>query len=271
MARLDRRALFTSGAAAALLAASGVSLQAAPRSGGRLRLALPRDESLSVLPRGAVCESLTQTGPDGVLRGELALDWQTDAQARDWLFRLKPGVAFHDGTALGAEDVAAALGAAGYAALAAGSDLVSVHLDQGDPALPLRLASVPVLPRGVAAEDGAGLIGSGTYRVARLEPGRSFLLQRVSGHHRQGQAGWADSVEAVVIPDADVRAQALRDGYVDVAVLPAPDSLRARAGLRFHPDAQNMVLAAAQTVGLPRQIARAPLDGGRLAERWWRV
>ena len=36
MTRLDRRALFTSGAAAALLTASGVSLDAAPRAGGRL-------------------------------------------------------------------------------------------------------------------------------------------------------------------------------------------------------------------------------------------
>ena len=40
MNRIDRRLLFTSGAAAALLAATGVSAQAAPRRGGRLRAAL---------------------------------------------------------------------------------------------------------------------------------------------------------------------------------------------------------------------------------------
>ena len=40
MTRLDRRALFASGAAAALLAATGVS--ASPKRGGRLRAALSR-------------------------------------------------------------------------------------------------------------------------------------------------------------------------------------------------------------------------------------
>ncbi|PJE34773.1 peptide ABC transporter substrate-binding protein, partial [Pseudooceanicola lipolyticus] len=36
MTRIDRRALFASGAAAALLAASGLSANAAPRLGGTL-------------------------------------------------------------------------------------------------------------------------------------------------------------------------------------------------------------------------------------------
>ena len=37
---MDRRALFSSAAAAALLAATGVSAAGAPKSGGRLRIAL---------------------------------------------------------------------------------------------------------------------------------------------------------------------------------------------------------------------------------------
>ena len=40
MNRIYRRVLFTSGAAAALLAATGVSAQTAPHRGGRLRAAL---------------------------------------------------------------------------------------------------------------------------------------------------------------------------------------------------------------------------------------
>ncbi|MBT3467245.1 MAG: peptide ABC transporter substrate-binding protein, partial [Rhodobacteraceae bacterium] len=40
MNRIDRRVLFTSGAAAALLAATGVSAQTTPHRGGRLRAAL---------------------------------------------------------------------------------------------------------------------------------------------------------------------------------------------------------------------------------------
>ena len=37
---MDRRALFATGAAAALLAATGVSAAALPKQGGRLRMAL---------------------------------------------------------------------------------------------------------------------------------------------------------------------------------------------------------------------------------------
>lgn len=66
MTRIDRRALFTSGAAAALLAATGAALADAPRSGGILRLAVPRDGDLmDHVARGAVFDTLTEIGPDG--------------------------------------------------------------------------------------------------------------------------------------------------------------------------------------------------------------
>ncbi|MDA0961817.1 MAG: peptide ABC transporter substrate-binding protein, partial [Proteobacteria bacterium] len=98
MSRLvDRRALFTTGAAAALLAASGVSLDAAPQRGGRLRLAVPRGDLFEAAARGALYDTLTDVGPDGLLRGELATDWTTDAQARDWRLTLRRDVRFHDG------------------------------------------------------------------------------------------------------------------------------------------------------------------------------
>ena len=73
-----------------------------------------------------------------------------------------------------------------------------------------------------------------------------------------------------MIPDPAVRAEALRDGYVDVAALPLPDGLRNSARFRYHPSEDDMALATAVSVGLPRQIgSRGPLDDGRIAERWW--
>ena len=50
MSRIDRRALFTSGAAAALMAATGSSLSAAPLRGGALRLAVPVPYTQLTLP-----------------------------------------------------------------------------------------------------------------------------------------------------------------------------------------------------------------------------
>ena len=114
MTRLDRRALFTSGAAAALLAASGLSLSAAPRMGGTLRIAVPRDDdSLTAVARAAVYDRLTEIGPDGVLRPELAVSWDGGADARQWTFALHEGVTFHDGSALSAQDAADSLMAHG--------------------------------------------------------------------------------------------------------------------------------------------------------------
>ena len=67
-----------------------------------------------------------------------------------------------------------------------------------------------------------------------------------------------------------VRAEALRDGFVDVAVLPQRDGLIGRGDFIYHPSAENMALAARRGVGVPRVVgARAPLDDGRIAERWW--
>ncbi|KUJ77936.1 peptide ABC transporter substrate-binding protein [Ruegeria marisrubri] len=271
MTRIDRRALFASGAAAALLAATGVSLAGTPKTGGTLRLAVPRDDSLEQVARGAVFDTLTEIAPDGTLRGELASGWQTDAEARIWTFDLRDGVTFHDGAPLRGEDVIAILSEFGRAEALA-PNRVLVELAGSTPDLPFRLAD----NRFVIARQGQGVTplqdanGTGCYRVERAQDHRHFLGRRVAGHYKDGQAGWVDAVEIIVIPDAAIRAEALRDGFVDVAALPMPDDLRTRRGFRFHPSESDMALAVAPSVGMPRQIAgRGVLDDGRIAERWW--
>ena len=271
MTRIDRRALFASGAAAALLAATGASLADTPKSGGTLRLAVPRDDSLEQVARGAVFDTLTEIAPDGTLRGELASGWQTDAAARVWSFDLREDVLFHDGAALTVQDVLAVLQEVGQAE-AATANQVRLELAEPNPGLPFLLAD----SRFVITREGQGVTplqaanGTGCYRVERAEDGRHFLGRKVAGHYKDGQAGWADTVEIIVIPDAHVRAEALRDGYVDVAALPAPDDLKGQRRLRYHPDESDMALAVAAHVGMPRQIgAGRALDDGRIAERWW--
>ncbi|TMV07069.1 peptide ABC transporter substrate-binding protein [Ruegeria sediminis] len=271
MTRIDRRALFASGAAAALLAATGVSLAGTPKPGGTLRLAVPRDDSLEQVARGAVFDSLTEIAPDGTLRGELASGWQTDAAARVWTFDLRDDVLFHDGAPLRPEDVTAILAEVGRSEALA-PNRVRLELAESNPGLPFLLADTRfVITRG--GQDVSPLHeanGTGCYRVERAQDGRHFLGRRIAGHYKDGKAGWADAVEIIVIPDARIRAEALRDGYVDVAALPLPDDLRARRGFRYHPSEMDMTLAVAPSVGMPRQIAaRGVLDDGRVAERWW--
>lgn len=273
MTRIDRRALFTSGAAAALLAASGLAPDRRPRSGGRLRVALARDgNSLERFAHGAIFETLTEVAPDGVLKGELATGWHGSSDARIWTLSLRQDAVFHDGSVLEAGDVLASL--EGFAdtrkatVIATGAAEIRIELAESDAHLPYQLADPSlVIARGGVSDGGNG---TGLYHSARLQADRHFLGQRVTRHWKDGQAGWVESVDAIVISDPAVRAEALRDGFVDVAELPEISGLAGRTDFVFHPSAENAALAARGSVGVPARVGtRFGLDDGRLAQRWW--
>ncbi|MFS4581589.1 ABC transporter substrate-binding protein [Phaeobacter sp. C3_T13_0] len=281
MTRIDRRALFTSGAAAALLAATGTALADTPRVGGILRLAVPRDGRLmEQVARGAVFDTLTEIGADGLLRSELASNWSSSPDARIWQFDLRSDVSFHSRQPLSAEDVVASLSDSGFRDMYSAQidvrtlNSIRISLGSSNPHLPYLLADgrFAICAKGEAKVDLAMANGTGCYRVERARAGRDFRATRVSNHYKTGQAGWVDTVELIVIPDAAVRAEALRDGYVDVAALPAPDGLVTRGSFHYHPSATDMALAARMDVGMPRTIGRrSALDDGRITERWWRL
>ncbi|AZV80023.1 peptide ABC transporter substrate-binding protein [Parasedimentitalea marina] len=282
MSRIDRRALFASGAAAALLAATGTSLSAAPLRGGALRLAVPRDGNLlDLVARGALYHSLTEISPDGVLRGELASHWHSSQDARIWTFDLRSGVRFHDGQLMVASDVMASLMAhnlpVGVEILdySVVSDLqLRIELSASNPDFPYLLADSSLfIARAGRVDAPLGQVsGTGCYRVEQYQEKRHFRASRVVGHFKDGQAGWADQIEVIVIPDETVRAEALRDGYVDISALPDPNGLIKRGDFRYLPSQQDVAIATHSGVGVPRVIGRrAALDDGRIAERWWRV
>lgn len=270
MTRIDRRALFTSGAAAALLAASGLSAQSRPRRGGRLRLALAREgDSLGLVARGAAFDTLIELAPDGTLRGELATGWTSDGTARHWVLTIREGVRFHDGTAFAAKDAARMLQRHGIAAQAETATRLAITLDKGDPQFPFRLTRADMIVRDASESP---LNGTGLYRIARFEEGRHFRATRVADHYKGDTAGWSDTIDAIAMSDPRARAAALRDDFVDVAELPDASELPADGGLRFYPSRDAMLLAARPSVGLPPVIGQGtPLDDGRLAERWWLV
>ncbi|OIQ33139.1 MAG: peptide ABC transporter substrate-binding protein [Alphaproteobacteria bacterium MedPE-SWcel] len=284
MSRLDRRALFSTGAAAALLAATGASLSNRPRRGGTLRFAVPRDggDLLGQMARSAVYDQLTEVAPDGVLRGELATGWRSDDRAREWQVDLQSGVTFHDGTEMTAEDVVTSLEAhAGRGRLKweglrdirlSAEGGVTIALDQANPHLPYRLAEagLVVAPGGAVDVPLARMSGTGLYQMERAQDERHFRARRVGQHYKDGLAGWFDALEFIVIPDAGVRAEALRDGYVDIAALPRSEELLKRGGFLYHPSAEDMMLAATSQVAKPARVStRAPFDDHRIAERWW--
>lgn len=256
MTRIDRRALFASGAAAALLAATGVS--AAPQRGGRLRAAL----SMPLFNQAVVAtvyDHLTEIAADGTLRGELATDWSSDVTGRRWRFFLRQGVLFHDGTEFNAE----AVRALPMNVSVIDRYTIDFHLEDTNANLPYLLAHP-----GHEIRSHAGS-GTGLYQVQKLDVGRHFIARRVQDHWKD-QAGWFDSVEFVQFSADYVRAEALRDGLVDVADVTALGRDADLRDFQSLPGGRFVTHMAANAVAMPHTIGKSwPLDNLRMAERWW--
>lgn len=289
---IDRRALFASGAAAALLAATGVSARPRPERGGRLRIALsgadrsdrfdtraPLGLFMQVATTGIVFDTLTEIAADGTLRGELATGWHGSADALTWDFDLRPGVFFHDGAAFEPRDVVTSFDMHRSGLLAnvsnieiAGADKVCITLTTPDADFPYRLSApqliiYPTQNIARAMEQG---IGTGLYRAHRFLPGRQFVGLRVEDHYKDGHAGWFDSVELVSVPSADVRAEALRDRFVDAVDVTDAGAFDGLSDISLLPEARLMTHAAHEALALPSQIGtRWPMDNLRASERWW--
>lgn len=277
---IDRRALFTSAAAATLLAATGVSAAGLPRKGGRLRMALSgaaRSDSWSVgdglfmqvARQGLVFDTLTEVAADGTLRGELATDWQASADARIWTFGLRKDVLFHDGMPFTAADVvASAAGFEGGSVRTNGAYEVTFVLHKPDPSLPMKLARAEYY---IAAAHAMGTgIGTGLYQVTHFAPGQQLLTQRVAKHYKDGTAGWFDEVELVSIPAEPVRAEALGGYLVDVADLSDKALVAGLPDVTLLPDQHHVTQAVSSDLAQPPLIGeQAVLDNLRAAERWW--
>lgn len=289
---MDRRALFASGAAAALLAATGLSAQPRPEQGGRLRVALsgaarsdsfdmrkPQGLFMQVAAAGAVFDTLTEIAADGTVRGELATGWQAQSDGAVWTFDLRREVQFHNGRPFTAEDVVSSYRLHQDGALAdiASFEVLDTHrlrmtLTHPDAGLPLRLSApdLVIYPARDLQDAMQSGIGTGLYRTHRFLPGRQFIGQRVERHYKDGRAGWFDSIELVSIPAGQVRAQALEERLVDAADIDDGALLALPEDFVLLPETQRATHAVHHSVALPGQIgSRWPLDNLRAAERWW--
>lgn len=279
---LDRRALFGMGAAAALLAVSGVSAAGMARRGGRLRLAVSggrRDDTwatggglfMQLARVGLVHDTLTEVAADGTLRGDLAQGWRSADNGQTWRFDLRQDVAFHDGHAMTAEDVADSLRRGlGETDIveALGKSGVEITLSRPDAGLPFRLAG-PGFAIGRQGAEAAG-IGTGPYRLVEFSPGRRVVAERVTGHRTEGTSAWFDTVELVSIPSAAVRLQAFDEHLVDALDLAEGDACQPSREHAVLPTDEGCRQIVSRELALgARQGARLPFDDLRAPRRWW--
>ncbi|WP_187428439.1 HTH-type transcriptional regulator SgrR [Roseobacter fucihabitans] len=289
---IDRRALFASGAAAALLAATGLSAGTSPVRGGQFRMALsgatradgfdaraPQGLFMQVAMIGAVFETLTEIASDGTLRGELALAWYGSTDARVWVFDLRQDAVFHNGKPLDSNDVLASFDIHASGALSdvqeietLSSHKIRITLSIPDADFPYRLSGpqMVIYPAGHIDAAMTQGIGTGLYRTHRFQPGRQFIGARVDDHYKDAKAGWFDRVELVSLPADAVRAEALRDHFVDAVDLTHSAELGVLSEITLLPEENFMTCAVRKEVGLPQSIGtRWPMDNLRAAQRWW--
>ena len=186
-------------------------------------------------------EALTYLGPDLKAQPWLAESWQSRDQGRTWIFRLRPGVRFHNGAPLTAREAAAnirrMLQSPKYDPTGIYRDVVSVKA-KGGHELVFRLArptpafanlvgyyASPIIHPSCFERDGRlkCLIGTGPFMVRKIRRGQSIELEAFPGYW--GEAPKYRHVKFLYIPDAQTRLMALLAGEVDAvadvgAVLP---------------------------------------------------
>ena len=175
-----------------------------------------------------------QVGPS------LALSWENPSDTT-WVFHLRPGVRFHDGSPFGAADVvwslervrrADASGFGSYLVAVAGLraiDELTVEITtlRPYPILLNKLAFIAIVPRGSPVPIERP-VGTGPYRFASFSPGKGLALEAFD--HYWGPHPQEPRVVFLPVGDRGERVDLLERGAIDVAQEPGPENAARLAG-----------------------------------------
>jgi peptide/nickel transport system substrate-binding protein len=262
--RLDRRDFLGLAAIAATDPARVAMASGASPATGKSIVFVPQAMPVSLDPiatpsfatrTAAMAVFETLFGTDAVLNPmpQMVDQYETRDDGKTWLFKLRPGLLFHDGTTVTARDCVAslhrwilgdrtgrALGAR-LNALEAIDDLtLTLRLTRPQKLVPLMLTKSQLSPPVIMPARLAGtspdtpvaqIIGSGPFRLANLawRPGEDLDLLRFEQYRSRPEAssftggGRSVMVDRVLWRPTDDPAQSLRDGRADWVEWVAPD------------------------------------------------
>nr|WP_134680287.1 ABC transporter substrate-binding protein [Paracoccus ravus] len=186
-------------------------------------------------------EGLTRIGPDGSVAPGLASSWDVTEGGASYVFHLRPGVSFHDGTGFDAQDVIFSLDRARGAdstnaqkALFEGIDKVEavdpqtvrVTLKAPDGGFPFKMAwgdAVMVAPES-AASNATKPVGTGPFRFEEWGQGNHITLTAFDGYW--GEKPMLKSATFRFVPDPSAAYAAIMAGDIDAfPIYPAPETL----------------------------------------------
>jgi ABC-type transport system substrate-binding protein len=259
---------FAPAAAAALLLAS---LSHSAEGGGTLRIAMTASdvptttgapdsgfEGLRFLGfpvfEGLVLWDLTRDDTPAVIRPGLAESWEQDEKDRTkWIFHLRKGVKFHDGSDFNADaaiwnldryfktdspqfDPTGGAIARGRNPWVSGYRKIDDYtIEIGNPrplsyfpgALHGILYSSPAQFKktGSWAEFAKAPSGTGPFKITEFKPRVSVTLSRYDGYWDKSRIAKLDKMVLFPMPEATTRLAALRSGQVDWIEVPPPDAV----------------------------------------------
>ena len=195
-------------------------------------------------------DSLTRWDSALALQPGLATSWRA-LNDTTWDFTLRPGVKFHDGAPLTADDVKATLErnlipgrtgvTAGFATIESVQvptpGVVRIITKKPDPLLPVRMAQMgsQIIPARFTTEDGAKElarrpVGTGAYRFVEWVKDERLVME--ANRDWWGWEGRKPSVDRVVwkpIPEDFPRLVALDKGEADIVTNVPPDRIKSIA------------------------------------------
>ena len=229
---------FATFAAVASVAASGAVAEPSGVFRQSHELGYGSNSSLDPISLGRVFQitekimnRLIRPGLDGRPAADLAVSWTSNEDSTEWIFNLRTGVKFHDGTDFDAEDVLYSLGrvqdpeldspAASTIKMVSSIEALDSHTVKmmlsapfGD--LPLQLMDyrLRIIPEGSGDTIASTGIGTGPFKVDSFDPMSTTVLS-ANMEYWEGPPGVA-GMEIIGIPDAQARLQALLGGQIDM-------------------------------------------------------